>query len=491
MKKAVAMLVVLLFGLALVLGYARANPGALDPTWGKEGVVLTDFDGMDDFANAHVLQANGKYVVAGWVNIWPGDIGVARYLPDGRLDPQFGDGGLVVTAFSDDPDNVEAGWAAGDRPNGGVFVAADVCDADYNICELGVAAYLEDGTLDGSFGDDGLVTVNPGVATYAWPGRVILQPDGKLVIGGVVILDDDSVDLIFARFDEDGELDDAFGNGGISIIDLDGAENLLQDIVALPGDEILAVGSFGVLVDPINVEQGLGFLAQINSDGSLDDTFAGGDGYLTWDHGAEWAIGQHVVITPDDQILVLGYMAAEDGSDCTLQRYDLSGNLDTTFGDNGLVVIDSGQEDSCLEIEFTPDDKIVFGGPAWPPAPEEDPELASSTGMNTRMQRRLMSRGMLRMGVSYPATRQNELFENLIARYNADGTPDDTFGDNGLLRLSIEEGAGIIYNVTVQRDGKILAASDVLVDEDINDFGVIRLLGDGPAAQVYAPVVQR
>jgi hypothetical protein len=110
-KKAVVMLVVVLFGFALALGYARANPGALDPTWGEEGVVLTDFEGMDDILNTLTLMPDEKLAAAGWVNVWPGDYGVARYLRDGRLDPSFGDGGLVTTAFFDDPDLVDAAWA--------------------------------------------------------------------------------------------------------------------------------------------------------------------------------------------------------------------------------------------------------------------------------------------------------------------------------------------------------------------------------------------
>ena len=74
MKKLVMLLFVVMVGVfALALGHARANPGAFDPTWGQEGVVLTDFEGMDDTATTQVLMPDGKLVAAGWVNSYPGD----------------------------------------------------------------------------------------------------------------------------------------------------------------------------------------------------------------------------------------------------------------------------------------------------------------------------------------------------------------------------------------------------------------------------------
>jgi hypothetical protein len=85
---------------------------------------------------------------------------------------------------------------------------------------------------------------------------------------------------------------------------------------------------------------------------------------------------------------------------------------------------------------------------------------------------------------------QGDPYNNFVARYNLDGTPDETFGNEGLLRYNILDGAGTAYNVAVQNDGKILLAGDVLVGDFI-DFFTARLLGDGPAAQVFAPVIRR
>jgi hypothetical protein len=84
---------------------------------------------------------------------------------------------------------VDAAWAITARPDGGLYVFGETCDADYEICQFGLAAYNSDGSLEESFGNDGLVTTNVDdvYSVYAWPTRNILQPDGKLVAGGIAL----------------------------------------------------------------------------------------------------------------------------------------------------------------------------------------------------------------------------------------------------------------------------------------------------------------
>src|SRR5207249_1639233 len=98
-------LLALLSALLLVLSFAHsvdAGPGDLDPSFGTGGRVLTDFGGGDG-ARALALQADGKIVAAGFTS---SDFGtrrrfaLARYNPDGSLDPSFR-GGRVVTSFAD------------------------------------------------------------------------------------------------------------------------------------------------------------------------------------------------------------------------------------------------------------------------------------------------------------------------------------------------------------------------------------------------------
>ena len=480
MKKSVAVFIVLLVGFVVALGYARANPGAFDPTWGQEGVVLTDFEGMDDTATTQVLMPDGKLVAAGWVNSYPGDFGVVRYLRDGRLDHSFGDDGRVVTAFSDDPELVDAAWGINARPNGGVHLFGETCDADYVVCKFAMAAYLADGSLDESFGDGGLVTTEmPDAATaISWPSRNILQADGKVVAGGLVLDENNESDMALIRYHSDGSLDETFGDGGISIIDFEGKAQFPQDIVALPGDKILIVGGvadeFGFV--PFFEEA---FMARINSDGLVDSSFGGGDGYITWTLGGEPLGFDRALVTSESEMFVVG----GDETDCTLQRFDLDGTLDMTFGDDGWVIIDSGQLDLCPDASLTVDGKIALVGRASPP---ESDSRAATLG---RYHNRAAARGAGPAGSSPAAVQEEAFFDHIVGLYNADGTPDATFGDGGLARFTVNDGEGVYSNISAQQDGKLLVVGDVFVDEQL-DVSVVRFLGDGPAAQTFMPVVQ-
>lgn len=80
-----------------------ANPSvALDPSFGGgNGYVLTSFNGIDDEARGVAIQADGKIVAAGFTTtLTDTEFAMARYLPDGTLDPSFGVGGKVTTPFS-------------------------------------------------------------------------------------------------------------------------------------------------------------------------------------------------------------------------------------------------------------------------------------------------------------------------------------------------------------------------------------------------------
>lgn len=75
--------------------------GTIDTTFGTNGIVTTNFNGVDDEANGVAIQADGKIVVDGYTTTGGGtEFALARYLTDGTLDPSFGAGGLVTTPFA-------------------------------------------------------------------------------------------------------------------------------------------------------------------------------------------------------------------------------------------------------------------------------------------------------------------------------------------------------------------------------------------------------
>jgi uncharacterized delta-60 repeat protein len=177
---------------------ARYNPdGSLDPTFGTGGQVTTDFSGGNDQAFGVAIQSDGKIVVAGVATI---DFALVRYNPDGSLDTRFGTGGKVTTDFSGDSDHAH-GVAI--QPDGKIVVAGTA-----GFAEFALARYNTDGTLDTGFRTDGKLTTDFSGGIEQAHG-VAIQPDGKIVVVGVA-----GEDFALARYNGDGTLDTSFSSDG-------------------------------------------------------------------------------------------------------------------------------------------------------------------------------------------------------------------------------------------------------------------------------------
>lgn len=471
----------ILMVLVVLFAQVSAEPGKLDPTFGDDGVALVDFGELDDEVNALFLQRDGRILASGWVDVWPGDFGTIRLLPDGSLDPSFGASGKVTTAFSDNPANVDAAWSVTAAPNGRIYVSGETCDDNYIVCDFATVAYNADGTLDESFASAGKSVVGPGTDTaYAWPRRDILQSDGKLIVAGVALNGGESVDIALRRYNTDGSLDNTFGTNGFVVQDFDNENNYPQDLTALPGGKILVAGGFGEPTeDPFLYLSGISYMALFNGNGSLDTTFGGGDGLVTWDYMGTESINKGVTFGSDGMIYVLGEILSETGGvgDCTLRRFSSTGVPDTAFGSDSWVIIESDTDDACWDLRETPDNKLAFTGVAFPLPPESQLQSAGRAAYGRR-------------APSLNAIQAEDTEMTMIGRYNRDGSPDETFGPDGLVLTQVFPTGSAAYGLLVQDDGKLVTSSREFHLEDRDkDMGVIRFLGDGPAAQVFAPAV--
>jgi uncharacterized delta-60 repeat protein len=198
--------------------------GSLDPTFGDSGRVITEVGGLcvaDTFISALAIQNNGKIVAVGSSS--GAAFVLARYDSQGALDPTFGGDGLVATAFPDnlgleandvalgsDGTILAAGWAAYETAGG----FAD---------RFALARYLSDGTLDTTFSGDGMVSTSfPGAGHSSCPcgirgaraDAVAIQADGGIVALGTASGQHRRVWFALARYDEGGTLDPTFGGDG-------------------------------------------------------------------------------------------------------------------------------------------------------------------------------------------------------------------------------------------------------------------------------------
>jgi len=183
--------------------------GSLDPDFGDHGKVTTRI-GSGALIQAAARQADGRVVAAGVVdfaaNGGPVDFALARYLPDGRLDRSFGDSGIVVTDVSPGASDVLHALVL--QPDGRIVVAGDTPTGGLGDTKFVLARYQPDGRLDPTFGQAGIVTtdLSDGIDTAR---GLVLQPDGRLVVVGdgrtgsypvaVRYLPDGSLDPTFGR----------------------------------------------------------------------------------------------------------------------------------------------------------------------------------------------------------------------------------------------------------------------------------------------------
>ena len=191
---------------------ARYNTdGTLDTSFGGDGKVATDFVRRRDYANAIVVQADGKLVAGGYATYSRTNgrdrFALARYNADGTLDTTFSSDGKLTTDFTRRNDvvlDLEL------QPDGRI-VAVGLSSADGSNSSFALARYTGDGTLDVSFGGDGKVRTDfsPGFDSAR---DAALQPDGKIVVGGTSA--GSGGRFAIARYDTSGALDSTFSGDG-------------------------------------------------------------------------------------------------------------------------------------------------------------------------------------------------------------------------------------------------------------------------------------
>jgi uncharacterized delta-60 repeat protein len=351
---------VLLLALALALAVsvvAVAAPGDLDRTFGGDGKVGTDFTPHDDFAAGIAVQSDGRIVVAGTARASTERprFALARYKSDGTLDSTFGGDGKVGTRIGES----SGSFAVALQADGKIVAAGGAVDAGHGLFAL--ARYNADGTLDPTFGVGGTVTTAfPGfVYGFVFAFAVAVQADGKIVAGGEVYPTETLSTGAFAlaRYNADGTLDSTFDGDGRVVTDMSSGADHIAALAIQADGKIVAAGSVNALVAG-DTEFGL---ARYETDGTLDSSFDG-DGRVTTDFTTEYASANDMVIQSDGKIVAVG-SAAGKGSRFALARYNTDGTLDSTFSGDGKATTNfTPRSDGASGVAIQATGKIVAAG---------------------------------------------------------------------------------------------------------------------------------
>jgi uncharacterized delta-60 repeat protein len=280
------------------------------------------------------------------------------------------------------------------------------------------AARAAPGDPDTGFDGDGKVATDfPGAFNDSGLD-VAVQEDGKAVVAGVVFRSGSGLDFAVTRFNADGTPDTSFDSDGqvVTSVGAGGSGDEAYGVAVRPDGKILAAGftsSSGANPDFAAV--------RYNPDGSLDTSFGTGGKVVMPVTGAapDYAVD---VAAQGTKTVLVGRTAKPSHNDFAAVRLNDDGTPDTSFDGDGIATMDfsSGSDDFGEDVAVEPGGKLVIAG------------LTGASGNPTT----------------------NDF---ALARLNADGTPDTTFGAGGKVTTHFGAGSDGAYAVVVGEDGKIVA----------------------------------
>ena len=404
----------------------RATDDVPKASFGVRGVTTTDLGGRD-FGQAIALQADNRIIVVGTsITGNSRNIALVRYNADGTPDTTFGTGGTIITDLG--------GWDFGQAialqaDNRIIVVGTSITGNSRNIA---LVRYNADGTPDTTFGTGGTIITDLG----GWDSgqAIALQADNRIIVAGTRSIYSEQVparggdvfphliDFMATRYNADGTPDTTFGTGGTIITDLGGWD--FGQAIALQADNRIIVVGTSITGNSRNIA-----LVRYNADGTPDTTFGTGGTIIT-DLGG-WDFGQAIALQADNRIIVVGTSITGNSRNIALVRYNADGTPDTTFGTGGTIITDLGGWDFGQAIALQADNRIIVVG-------------TSITGNSRNI---------------------------ALVRYNADGTPDTTFGTGGTIITDLG-GWDSGQAIALQPDNRIIVAGTSNDDIALVHYGL-------------------
>lgn len=317
--------------------------GRLDASFGTEGKIIPS---VGSVGSALAVLSDGKILaVVGPNEGWPKNWFLLRFLPDGNLDWAFGVGGIVTVNF----ENLNATLA---QPNGGLLLigARMIKQTKSRIAtDFILERYSPTGSVDKNLGVQGKVALDTW-NEKVYPSTFALQPDGKIVGGGLVPYSsnqDLNEEFLLVRYNSDGSRDPTFGEDGKVIALRRSLTDLQQDGVGLPLSRYFCSGLCHVTIQDNSNILAVGRVGKNSTvfrylpDGSIDTSF-GNAGKVTLAIGAQSTLANAFTVQQDGKLILAGLCANARHTNIFLARYNPDGSIDPTFSADGQVTIRIG-----------------------------------------------------------------------------------------------------------------------------------------------------
>lgn len=442
---------------ASVVFVSKFLPSGLpDSSFGMNGCLYLNVP-VSGFTPAQVLvQSDGKLLVSGSIYQTASlkDIVLIRFLPNGNLDGSFANAGVYTNAVSP-LDDVPLDIAA--QANGRLLVLCNDAVAG-KIITLRITG---NGITDSSFSGTGLVKSNPGFTTS--PKRILVQDDGKVLVGGDV--SNGTIKPFLTRYQSNGTIDSSFGYQGWLEQSVTTADDHLVDLALNRQQQIIGLTTSGSITTIS--------LLQWNASGALNTAFANagiqytsytnptaimpdsvGNTYLLTKSAllryfpsgsrdtlfnisfAGMMVSNYICKAMSSGLLVLGTKANLPNTDLAVLRYQLNGVQDLTLGINGTFQLPVGSKIQACQI-------TVFDAKPW-----KGRQILLGLWYEPSHNGKFKLIGVNQNGLPDSAMLQSHQWEFPIAENSANADMDLlVFPDTSLLVATLNKGTANIYRL--------------------------------------------
>ncbi|MBN2159060.1 MAG: hypothetical protein JW807_06670 [Spirochaetes bacterium] len=409
--------------------------GIPDPSFGNNGTVVmsgSDFGyalGMFSGINAITIDKQGGILAVGLVEYTSGNAHMVlmRFSNDGRLDPEFGISGGYIIADEGKHDVSDSGYVVKTDSKDRIIVAG-FRPGDVEGAPVAIWRFMQNGVLDLSFGINGCVMIQ-GIGsdvtpTWDWCYDMTVDDNDRIITTGFTRNIYMEFVMFVHRVTSRGISDTGFGNDGAIVLDrIAYGEDYVRIGV---GFSVITEKSCNILVSGISgnlAGNGDIILIKIKNNGDLDKTF-GKNGVIISDGAARDGspggtdIASDMIIDNQGNIFITGKSQNIYGDDdMVICKYDSQGMPELTYGQNGIVVSDgaggvTSSDDYGVSLMLDNQQRIIIAG-------------ASQNSVGD--------------------------IEMILWRYDSHGSLDTTFGNNGIV---------ICDNVPKSTPGGIAMADD-------------------------------
>lgn len=329
--------------------------GDLDSTFSEDGMVQFGLPDKDFYANAIAIHPDGGLLIAGQIKSTNGidnNYFVLKLLDDGNIDSMFADAGFYIDPIEGANSEFEDLVITADER---ILLSGStfISGIGSTIITLQLNA---NGNVDSAYGEDGLTYYNIPMQSTT-NATIELTTDGSFFLTGYVYFS--NLDFFAVKYFDDGEQDLSFGSGGKIKVDFYSPENsgdYPNDAVVDAEGRLYITGQSKPI--PSGAGNSRGAVVRILEEGIIDSSY-GTDGILILDScGTTYLMGN--AIQPDGKLIVGGYGYCEDSLRIILARYTTDGFIDTTFFSGGIHIEPVNASVRTLELQN--DGKILVGG---------------------------------------------------------------------------------------------------------------------------------